>query len=226
MKLRPTLGALRSPSEVEGALEGLVRANVAQMKARRVPVLYQSRVRYRPERSERWRTAAEVASSGYGDCEDLAAYRAAELRRQGVPAVVRIKQTGRKRWHAIVESPRGTEDPSRRLLPPSRRRRARRPGRGLLGSPSSALQVARQGGRVWVRAALRPGARAPSVVVRCSGARSGERALAHLARRRDLSPAAHRLLTAWSMAQADPTIAAGAVEHGGRLGRLVRWSAT
>ena len=69
--------------QVEGLLWGLVMASCAQFKRGliRVP-LYQSGVRYarEPIGSEVWQTALETQQLGKGDCEDLVAWRVAELR--------------------------------------------------------------------------------------------------------------------------------------------------
>lgn len=82
------------------------------------PSLYGAGVRYRreplrgPARArEHWQTIPEVLTAGYGDCEDLATWRAAEL--PGARAVpVRV----RSGWHIVVLLPDGSvEDPSRRL---------------------------------------------------------------------------------------------------------------
>ena len=104
------------PRVVEAALEGLTRANVEILRKRRLPRLYKSGVRYQRERSEHWRPANVVLGDGFGDCEDLAAWRAAERRldgERGARAVVR--RTGHNTLHATVTGPRGDEDPSRRL---------------------------------------------------------------------------------------------------------------
>lgn len=104
--------------------EGLVALNFVQMwEARQagtpVPPLYSSGVRYQRERpgQEQWQSAAELLSNGVGDCEDLASYRAAELRCEGEPATVLVVRTERGTFHAIVRRQDGTtEDPSRILL--------------------------------------------------------------------------------------------------------------
>jgi predicted transglutaminase-like cysteine proteinase len=60
--------------------------------------------------------ADEAYKIGHADCEDLAAWRAAELRRAGVAAMAVAKRSGKKKFHAVVVFPDGTyEDPSRRL---------------------------------------------------------------------------------------------------------------
>lgn len=103
-----------------------------------VPPLYASRVRYRPRRpdprtpgsADRWLDMPEVRRLGHGDSEDLAAWRAAELRVHGVdaepvvgwewtpPAGAGRSPSARGRWvtHAVVRYPDGRiEDPSARL---------------------------------------------------------------------------------------------------------------
>lgn len=123
MAFTPTIAGISSIPEAEGMLEGLVRTNMVQMRGGGLPPLYGGTIRYvaeRPRRRgmrapERWQTAIEVARTGRGDCEDLAAYAAAQLRLKGVPARVRVRRTGRRLWHAVVRTPRGWIDPSRRL---------------------------------------------------------------------------------------------------------------
>jgi Transglutaminase-like superfamily len=101
------------------ALGVLVGANEVILRSRTLPSILDGSVRYRPEPpgSEEWRTVDEVVRSGYGDCEDLAAALAAELRvRRRIPAraIVRRANVGRG-YHAVVWS-RGRElDPSRWL---------------------------------------------------------------------------------------------------------------
>jgi hypothetical protein len=86
------------------------------------PRIYQSGVFYRAEPigEERWRDIPSVLREGWGDCEDLACWRAAELvEREGVAA--RPSYTWRRRpgisiYHIVVRLPDGrTEDPSRKL---------------------------------------------------------------------------------------------------------------
>jgi hypothetical protein len=87
----------------------------------RMPPLYRSGVRYRrePDRSEKWRTIPVVMAAGHGDCEDLAAWRIAELRQAGIAArpCFRYRRHGSRRvYHIMVCLPDGTiEDPSRVL---------------------------------------------------------------------------------------------------------------
>lgn len=86
------------------------------------PRLYQAGVRYRAEPlgRENWRDVSAVLEAGIGDCEDLASWRAAELReRDGVRArpAFRWRQVGDTRiYHIVVKLPDGRiEDPSRKL---------------------------------------------------------------------------------------------------------------
>jgi hypothetical protein len=115
-------------------LECLVQMNVALMRSQRFPPLYSTHVRYRQEPlgDENWRDAAIVLRAGFGDCEDLAAYRVAELRvMHKVPArcifrwrtfVVEGKSRV-KLYHILVGVPHEgkmlIEDPSKRLGMPA-----------------------------------------------------------------------------------------------------------
>lgn len=104
---------------LEGALEGLVRVNMALLRGGRFPALYQSGVRYRSEgKRQVWRHVGIVYARGWADCKNLAAWRVAELRLSGEDptAIVVVRRTGPQMWHAIVER-RGKviEDPSRLL---------------------------------------------------------------------------------------------------------------
>jgi len=58
----------------------------------------------------------EVMRHRFGDCEDLSAWRVAELRLGGVRAIPWVVQSGNRLYHVQVRYPDGTiEDPSRRL---------------------------------------------------------------------------------------------------------------
>lgn len=122
---------------LEILLEGLVRVNETLMRSRLFPDLYKTAVRYRQEPigDENWRDASIVLESGFGDCEDLAAYRVAELRvkhNMSAQCVFRWKtleintRDGPRRvklYHILVGLWRGgklfIEDPSKRLGMPS-----------------------------------------------------------------------------------------------------------
>jgi hypothetical protein len=117
---QPTVQKLRICSEA------LVVLNIAFLKKTKksVPPLYRSGVRYRREgppaagqpRLERFQTIPEVLKRKYGDCEDLAAWRVAELRMSGIRAVPWIVQPGKRLYHVQVKYPDGRiEDPSKKL---------------------------------------------------------------------------------------------------------------
>jgi len=118
-----------------GGVFGLMLRNIAWLQAHpETPDLYNAGVAYKPERrrinpktgkpseyGEEWQTIPWVIYRGYGDCEDLGSWRAAELR-----AKYRIKATpfikmrqmpdGFWRAHVVVRWPNGQiEDPSAKL---------------------------------------------------------------------------------------------------------------
>lgn len=104
---------LVSHATLQLLLDTLMRANMLIMKseARPLPLLYQSGVRYQaePRGVEDWRDCIEVVKRMRADCEDLAAYRAAELRvRHGMNARPRFKfwqdpNNLEQRYHCVVQ---------------------------------------------------------------------------------------------------------------------------
>lgn len=115
-------------------LRTLTLINVAYLSAHpEVPLLYASGVRYEeePPGQEDWQDVPTTLRLGYGDCEDLACWRAAELQvRSRVPAwpyvISRQRPRGGILYHIQVRYPCRevsadgacrplTEDPSRRL---------------------------------------------------------------------------------------------------------------
>lgn len=127
MPLRVDLRAPADPVFLGALLEGVVAANYVVMEAARrllgsqnpfLP-LYESGIRYErePPGEENWQFAHELLQSRAGDCEDLACYRAAELRLDGEPAIAEVVRTPRRSFHAVVRRADGRiEDPSRILL--------------------------------------------------------------------------------------------------------------
>lgn len=108
--MRVVLNLPNDPEVIEAALGGLTAANAVLIRKLGLPPLYATGVRYRRERgSEIWQVATDVMRRGEGDCEDLAAIRAAETGGR-----VAIIDGGRPRLlHAIVERADGAiEDPS------------------------------------------------------------------------------------------------------------------
>ncbi len=125
MPLHVTMDIPANREAIESAVEGLTALNYDMMRQAGVagggfPALYDSGVVYRREKrgQEDWQPATRLLGAGQGDCEDLAAYRAAELRVDGEPATVAIKPTrGGTMYHAVVRRASGAiEDPSRILI--------------------------------------------------------------------------------------------------------------
>jgi hypothetical protein len=113
----------RGQSDLVPALAALVGLNVYFIQAHRLPKLYTSGVRYQREGRksdgtfhERWLTAPEVIRIGVADCEDLAAYLAAQRRLEGDATAMAIPRRSSIGWHIVVQRGDGTiEDPSKVL---------------------------------------------------------------------------------------------------------------
>lgn len=124
MAVHPRFSAT-SIGELEGLVFGLAAQDYAQMQENRgrIPPLYGGTIRYKrePLRRENWQSALETAGLGFGDCEDLSAYRVAELRAQGITAFPLVKQINANLRHVLVRylDPKTqqwvTEDPSKKL---------------------------------------------------------------------------------------------------------------
>jgi hypothetical protein len=108
-------------------LRALVISNAYYLKKHpNTPLLYQSGVKYAPEpnagKYEEFASIATCLQRGWGDCDDLAAWRAAEIRvREGRPANILVYWRKREGagtiWHVQVRRPDTgeCEDPSRLL---------------------------------------------------------------------------------------------------------------
>ena len=104
-------------------LEALVNINILWLRENPgTPSIYDGGVVYKPEiGAEDWKDIPHILADGFGDCEDLAAARVAELRRQGIRAkvVLRDRYIPRARLtviHVLVRHPNGRlEDPSKKL---------------------------------------------------------------------------------------------------------------
>ncbi len=117
--MRATFNVRPRARHLRAALRGLTAVNRLILREQPLPALYDSGVRYRPEalgREEWWR-ADEVWRHKYGDCEDLACWRAAELQNAGeIGAYADVVKLRPRRYHAVVRRERGDiEDPSRIL---------------------------------------------------------------------------------------------------------------
>lgn len=113
------LKALNVPSSAEtfsAALEGLV--GVDEVLLRRnpdLPPVYESGVKYKLPPHRVWRYPPEIVRDGWGDCEGLSCWRAAELRVSGADPDARVLayRSGPRRYHAVVARGDGwIEDPS------------------------------------------------------------------------------------------------------------------
>lgn len=114
---------------LHGGLIGLMLEDIAWLaNYPQTPGIYASGVKYVPEHpafdkktlGEDWKTIPQLIVDGYGDCEDLAAWRAAELRVRGIPAIPivkvrRLPNGGPWRAHAVVSIGGKIEDPSAKL---------------------------------------------------------------------------------------------------------------
>lgn len=128
--MRVVMEVPTSRAALEAALEGLTALNATLIHAGQigagpvVPRIARAGVRWRKERGEHWNHALAVAARGHGDCEDLAAWLAAEYRVfNGEPARVIVRRSGQTRWHAEVQRSDGTIIDISRLLGMGKRRR-------------------------------------------------------------------------------------------------------
>ena len=117
-------------SALEHLLPALVGLNENFLKThQQTPLLYSSGVRYmaEPRGQEKWLTIPFVLKQRFGDCEDLSAWRAAELRVRGENAkcVWTYRKTPRGNlYHIRVQRGNGMiEDPSLLLGMPVKRKR-------------------------------------------------------------------------------------------------------
>jgi hypothetical protein len=106
---------------VRTALAAATVANVELMKewkkqGRKVPRLYQAGVKWKRQPPERFSLFPTVLARGNGDCDQLAAWRAAELQLKGIKAKAIPRWVRPKLMHVVVQLPSGRlEDPSRLL---------------------------------------------------------------------------------------------------------------
>lgn len=112
------------PSDLQILLEALTRLDQRFLREHpTTPLLYESGVRYQeePPGAEDWQDIPTCLAFGYGDCEDLACWRAAEYReRFGIAAnpcfTCEVQADGARLYHIMVELPDGRiECPSRVL---------------------------------------------------------------------------------------------------------------
>lgn len=124
---------VRSEKSLLLLMEAMCAIDLLHLRQRPYPKLYESGVVYRREDgTENWLDIPSVVKAGWGDCEDLAFWRVAELRKQGIKAapfakwrrvdgvfkyhaLVRRFSPGRDHFGRFVKSTAWLEDPSRRL---------------------------------------------------------------------------------------------------------------
>lgn len=121
MSLRVQLAEGLTPSALRALMRALVEIDMDQIRQRpHLPRLYDSGARYRTEPEEGFADVLTTYRRGWGDCEDLAAWRVAELRIAGENArpafQLRTFASGPPLYHLLVARADGRfEDPSRRL---------------------------------------------------------------------------------------------------------------
>jgi hypothetical protein len=109
-------------------LKALFDLNVAYLEAHpEAPLLYQANVHYmeEPPGQEDWQDIPTTIKIGYGDCEDLASWRAAELNvKYGVKAKTFFKEMkrpdGSYLYHILVMHPPSAQHPQGMVEDPSR----------------------------------------------------------------------------------------------------------
>lgn len=99
---------------IKPILEALTTVDLIYLTTHHVPLLYSSGVRYAEESSflkypngyyENFAAVPEILARGVGDCDDLAPWRCAELRKLGFTARIRIqwvKLKDGKMFHIVV----------------------------------------------------------------------------------------------------------------------------
>lgn len=103
----PTRGRYAQQA-IESAVETLARVNFAYLADNPdTPTRQQSDVKYQREgrkNAEEWQSIPELLDSGVGDCEDLAAWEIAQLRRRGIRAQPHVVPVVGKqgKWHVLV----------------------------------------------------------------------------------------------------------------------------
>lgn len=107
------------PECLEALVMGLGALNAVLLRMHpEIPDLYMTGVVYRrePPRVEDWWNVLQVIKHGFGDCEDLVAWRVGECLVQGIRAKPAIYRSSPRKMHVVLEHDDGTiEDPSAML---------------------------------------------------------------------------------------------------------------
>ena len=109
-----------SKDVLDAALESVTRLNESMLAKGDIPPIdhaIANGVRWKPEPpgQEHFDHGALVLRRGWGDCDDLAPWKAATLRHTGEDpnAIAVVRRSGPKRWHAVVQRGDGSiDDPS------------------------------------------------------------------------------------------------------------------
>lgn len=105
-----------SPEVIDPVLEAVTRLNESMILAGQTPTataLVKAGAVWRPENmgDEHFDHGATIASRGWGDCDDWAPLKAAEMRATGEDpgAIARVVPSGPNTYHAIVQRSDGTD---------------------------------------------------------------------------------------------------------------------
>jgi hypothetical protein len=146
--------AATHPDVLNAALEAVTKTDERLIQAGQVPHADEAiaaGLKWKPEPpgDEHFDHAAKIVQRGWGDCDDLAPYKAASLRVTGEDPGARavVIPSGPKKWHAIVERSDGTDDdPSA----DAGMYEYRAPLQPRLVGPESKINIAtKRIGRVW-----------------------------------------------------------------------------
>lgn len=110
-----------SPEVLNAILEATTLTNAKLLQHGEAPTVTEAikkGLRWKPEPftdGEHFDLAPVAAARGWGDCDDLAPWLAAEMRLKGDPgAAAIVKRSGPRRWHVVVRDGGGRiHDPSR-----------------------------------------------------------------------------------------------------------------
>ncbi len=96
---------------IKPVLDALVEINRFYLRTHHVPELYRARVRYRPEPDdgtpEEFAAIPKILSRGWGDCDDLAPWRVAELPHPGAGTRFMLVGPPSRASRACTTSPSG-----------------------------------------------------------------------------------------------------------------------
>ena len=121
------VGHATTRAELQAFADATTLVDVAMLRSRRFPKLYESGVRYRAEVRggafpgvERFQTVDSSNEVRFDDCDGLASWRAAELIVQGIRARAYVVRSPGVGWHVVTlwwdrEGRMHLEDPSARL---------------------------------------------------------------------------------------------------------------